>query len=76
MALSIVILSGLVVAIALVSGCATKAEYTKTEHGFKVKGTPFSKVTAKQGDIELSVDSKFDPFKEVVNIQKLYCQAS
>lgn len=71
MAWYLVILSGLIVFIAFTSGCATKGEFTLTEKGFKVKGSPFSDIKAKHGDMELQVDSKFEPFKEIVNIQKL-----
>ena len=52
-------------------GCATRAEYTKTVEGFKIRCSPMSTCSGKSGDIEIKVDSKFEPLKEVVTLQKI-----
>ena len=60
-----------VVITVFLTGCATRAEFEYTDKGFKIKGAPMSSVKAKQGDVEIEANSKFDIFKDFVNFQKV-----
>lgn len=57
------------------SGCATRAEYQRTDDGFKVDCSAFSSCSAKdvEGN-EVSVDGKFDVLKNLFNVGKMSLQ--
>ena len=51
-------------------GCATKAEFTYTEKGFKIECGRLSACEAKQGDVEVKADTKFNLFEGLATVYK------
>lgn len=58
-----------------ISGCATRAtaNFTESPTGYVIslKCSPHTECSAKNGDNEVSANSKFDVLKNIVNVQKL-----